>query len=98
MTIPVWPVPDVPTARLLVVDVFTMFLDDNSFLPFGPVAGSASGDLSPELRRVGHQLYRQEWTAYREAGCPFGTEDAAMLVWMSFNDRGGRPALTVGKN
>ena len=71
---------------------------DDSFLPFGPVTGPASDDLSPELRRVGRQAYRRGWAAYREADCPFGTEDRAMLIWFSFNHTDVQPGPTVGRN
>lgn len=72
-------------------------MSNDSFLPFGP-ARPASDDLSPELRRVGRQAYRQGWAAYHEVGCPFGTEDKAMLIWFAFNDRGLQTAFTVGRN
>ncbi len=59
---------------------------DDSLLPFGSEASSSSAELSPELRETGLRIYRQAWDAYREAGCPYGASDEAMLVWYSFQD------------
>ncbi len=71
----------------------------NDFLlPFGPVTDSASEDLPPHLRRIGLRVYRQGWNAYDRAGCPFGVQDKAMMIWYSFNSRTNGPSLTVGKN
>lgn len=76
---------------------------NNSFLPLGPAANHDSEDLSienlpPELRRAGRDVYRQGWDGYREADCPFGPEDKAMLVWFLFSRGRARNALTVSRN
>ena len=33
----------------------------------------------------GLKLYRKAWEAYREAGCPFGENDEALLIWFTFD-------------
>jgi len=77
-----------------------MFCSD-SFLPVGRSTGSDSEvssfkdlfeDLSPKLRRAARDAYRRGWNQYREAGCPFGPEDRAMLVWFLFSSRDRRNA------
>lgn len=78
-------------------------LNSDSFLPFGPAANHDSEDLSiedlpPELRRAGRDAYRRGWDGYREADCPFGLEDKAMLVWFLFSQGRARNALTVSRN
>lgn len=55
-------------------------------------------DLPPELRQAGRDAYRRGWEEYRNANCPFGSEDKAMLVWFSFSYRSGRSPLTVDRN
>ena len=37
------------------------------------------------LWRYAFNLYRTTWEAYREAGCPFGERDEAMLIWFTFD-------------
>jgi hypothetical protein len=75
---------------------------DASFLPFGPIADEGpslrSNDLSPRLRRAGRDAYRRGWRQYRRAGCPFGPEDEAMLVWFSFSCAPCDASPTVGRN
>ncbi len=78
-----------------------MFLN-NSFLPFGSVADSdpeesLDEDLPPDLRRAGRYAYRRGWEEYREADCPFGPTDQAMLIWFSFSNETEIPP-TVGRN
>ena len=78
-----------------------MFLK-NSFLPFGSVTDSdpeeaMTEDLPPNLRRAGRYAYRRGWEEYREAGCPFGPTDQAMLIWFSFSNETETPP-TVGRN
>ena len=80
----------------------SMFLDD-SFLPFGSIEDADAEDspaenLPPDLRKAGRYAYRRGWEAYREAGCPFGPEDEAMLVWFSFSGAQTETPLTVGRN
>jgi len=82
---------------------FSRMPHDDSFLPFGDARDSDSdshstNDLPPELRRAGRDAYRRGWESYREADCPFGLEDKAMLVWFSFNRGSAQNAFTVGKN
>lgn len=45
-------------------------------------AGDAHG---ARLWRYGLKLYRDAWAAYREAGCPLGEHDEAMLIWFTFD-------------
>lgn len=59
--------------------------EDAFFLPFGSDSNSPSDGLPDGLRRAGRQAYRRGWRAYSGAGCPFGTEDEAMLIWFAFN-------------
>jgi hypothetical protein len=69
-----------------------------------PTESAAAGDaepsssLPPDLRDTGLQLYRQAWDAYREAGCPYGESDEAMLVWYSFQEENTGGANRVGRN
>ena len=67
---------------------------NDSLLPFGPEANPSSTELSPEVRETGLRIYRQAWDAYREAGCPYGATDEAMLVWYSFQDDDSIPSTT----
>lgn len=39
----------------------------------------------PPLSSFTRQLYDRAWTAYRSAGCPFGTDDASMYIWFLFD-------------
>ena len=77
-----------------------MFLD-GSFLPFRSSDAdpdeSLTEDLPADLRRAGRSAYRRGWEKYREAGCPFGPGDRAMLIWFSFRNETGPPP-TVGRN
>jgi hypothetical protein len=47
----------------------------------------ADADLPPELRHYVIKLYREAWTAYIIAGCPFGHSDDSMLIWFEFNQQ-----------
>jgi hypothetical protein len=78
-----------------------MFLK-NSFLPFGSAPDSdpdesPTENLPPNLRRAGRYAYRRGWAEYREADCPFGPTDQAMLIWFSFSNETEMPP-TVGRN
>lgn len=43
--------------------------------------------MPPALRRYLEKLYLDAWSAYAGAGCPFGLEDDAMLIWFEFNQQ-----------
>lgn len=53
--------------------------------PFGLDIPDAT--MPPELRRYLEQLYLHAWSAYAEAGCPFGKDDDGMLIWFEFNQQ-----------
>lgn len=57
----------------------------NSDHPFG--LGTPNEALPPELQRYLEALYLRAWTAYAEAGCPFGTSEDAMLIWFEFDQQ-----------
>jgi len=44
------------------------------------------------------QLYREAWDAYKEANCPYGESDEAMLVWYSFRTEKEGSTVTMGRN
>ncbi|ARA91842.1 MAG: hypothetical protein D6685_03435 [Bacteroidetes bacterium] len=44
-------------------------------------------DMPPALRRYLEKLYLNAWSAYADAGCPFGLEDEAMLIWLEFDQQ-----------
>ncbi len=58
--------------------------DALSFLPIGPKANGIS-ELPPGLQDCARSLYRQAWRDYRQAGCPYGETDEAMLIWYSLS-------------
>ncbi len=64
---------------------------------FGPHV-ERSDDLPGVLHTYGRRLYCEAWTAYAEAGCPFGETDEAMLVWFTFHPEAGGLSLPMGRN
>lgn len=71
--------------------------NDLSLLPLGP-AKSSDSELPPPLRRCGFKLYKQAWSAYQKAGCPYGETDKAMLVWYSLYGEDEVTSPTIGRN
>lgn len=41
------------------------------------------------LRRYLEKLYLDAWSAYANAGCPFGMQDEAMLIWFESGQHTG---------
>jgi hypothetical protein len=66
---------------------------DRSMLPIGANAPETD-ELSPLMQRYAFHLYREAWEDYRAAGCPYGENDDAMLVWYSLHGAGPSPATS----
>lgn len=71
--------------------------NDHTLLPLG-VDTPDPTPMSPAMEQCARTLYRQAWTAYREAGCPYGKTDRAMLVWYTLHGGGADPFMVTGKN
>jgi len=70
---------------------------DRSMLPFGTNAPETD-ELSPLMKRYAFHLYEVAWEDYRDAGCPYGKTDDAMLVWYSLHGAGDGPSHPTTKN
>jgi len=70
---------------------------DRSLLPFGTNAPETD-ELSPLMKRYAVHLYEEAWDEYRDAGCPYGKSDDAMLVWYSLHGVGDGSSHPPGKN
>ncbi|MFP4229242.1 MAG: hypothetical protein ACLFTE_10515 [Salinivenus sp.] len=68
-----------------------------SFLPIGPKAHDIS-KLPSGLQDCARSLYRQARRDYRQAGCPYGETDNAMLVWYALSGDDAQPSPITGKN
>lgn len=50
------------------------------------------------MREYALKIYREAWDAYKDAHCPYGETDEAMLVWYSFRTSTADEAVAVGRN
>ena len=69
-----------------------------TLLPFGSARPSDDEKLSPEMREYALKIYREAWEAYKDANCPYGETDEAMLVWYSFRTSTADEAVAIGRN
>lgn len=71
---------------------------NRKLLPFGSARPSTEEQLSPEMQQYAMKLYREAWDAYKEANCPYGESDEAMLVWYSFRTEKEGSSVAMGRN
>lgn len=58
-------------------------MNEMDYLMFGAFSYKEE-EMPPHLWQYAVRQYNEAWDAYIEAGCPFGEQDEAMLIWFEF--------------